>query len=233
MISNLAIGGAAPHQANLIAGNPRAGIVIGAKLTESQITGNTITRNGTSGIHIYGSTTANTLLISRNLIHSNFGVGISVLGPGSGYSFSRNAIYANDWLGIDLAVDYCCQDDVTPNDPGDGDAGPNNFMNFPILTSAKATPGKLIVKGTIDTPNPRTVTIEFFANPVPNPGGDPSGHGEGAIYLGSDRPNPHGKFTATLRRVAPGTLITATATDAEGNTSEFSACLEAKAPGCN
>jgi len=231
VISQLAIGGAAVSQSNLIAGNPQAGIVIGAQLTESQITGNTITRNGTSGIHIYGSTTANTLLIARNLIHANFGVGISILGPGSGYSISQNAIYANDWLGIDLAVDYCCQDGVTPNDPGDGDTGPNHLMNFPVLNSAKATNGKLVVKGTIDTPNPRSVTIEFFANPVPNPGGDPSGYGEGALYLGSDRPNAQGKFTATLPAVAVGTLVTATATDATGNTSEFALNLAATGPG--
>ncbi|MCG3157354.1 MAG: hypothetical protein DKINENOH_03986 [bacterium] len=231
VISRLAIGGATHSQANLIAWNPHTGIVIGAQLTESQITGNTITSNSSSGIHINGSTTANTLLIARNLIHANFGVGISILGPGSGYSISQNVIYANDWLGIDLAVDYCCQDGVTPNDPGDGDTGPNNLMNFPVLTSAKTTNGKLIVKGTIDTPNPRSVTIEFFANPVPNPGGDPSGYGEGAIYLGSDRPNAQGKFTATLPAVAVGTLVTATATDATGNTSEFALNLAATGPG--
>lgn len=74
------------------------------------------------------------------------------------------------------------------------------------------------------------VTIEFFANPVPIPSGDPSGYGEGAIFLGSKKPNPQGKFTATLSPVAVGTLITATATDANGNTSEFSAIIEAVFP---
>jgi len=75
-----------------------------------------------------------------------------------------------------------------------------------------------------------TDIIEFFANPVPLPGGDPSGHGEGAIYLGSKRPNLHEKFTATLSLVAVGTLITATATDANGNTSEFAANIAAIFP---
>ena len=70
------------------------------------------------------------------------------------------------------------------------------------------TPGKLHVKGNIDTQNPKTVNIEFFANPVPNPGGDPSGYGEGAIFLGSTQPNPQGKINSTLPTVAPGTLIT-------------------------
>jgi hypothetical protein len=132
-------------------------------------------------------------------------------------------IYSNDGLGIDIN-----EDGVTPNDLGDGDTGPNNLMNYPVLTDAKVTQGKLKIKGTIDTQNPETVTIEFFANPVPYPGGDPSGYGEGAIYLGSDRPNPQGKINVILPTVAPGTLITATATDANGNTSEFSAYLEAR-----
>ena len=67
----------------------------------------------------------------------------------------------------------------------------------------------------------RDAAIEFFANPVPTPGGDPSGYGEGAIYLGSVRPNPQGKFTATLPPVPLGPLISTAATDAQGNTSEF------------
>ncbi len=138
-------------------------------------------------------------------------------------TLTKNSIYSNGGEGIDLG-----RNGVTPNDPGDTDTGDNNLMNYPVLTSANVTPGKLHVKGSIDTQNPKTVTIEFFANPVPDPGGDPSGYGEGAIYLGSDHPNPHGKINATLPTVSPGTLITATATDAAGNTSEFSAYIEAK-----
>jgi hypothetical protein len=230
--SHIRIGGTQSGQGNMISGNPQGGIIIGgATLLDAIIAGNKITRNGGSGIHIYGSLDANDLLVKNNSICSNYGAGISVLGQGTGYSISQNTIYSNGWIGIDLAPDECCSDGVTPNDPGDIDTGPNNFMNYPVLNSAHATPGKLIVKGTIDTPNPKTVTIEFFANPVPDPGGDPSGYGEGAVYLGSDRPNPQGKFTATLPAVAPGTLITATATDAAGNTSEFAANIVAEAPG--
>lgn len=72
--------------------------------------------------------------------------------------------------------------------------------------------------------------IEFFANPVPTPGGDPSGHGEGAVFLGAAKPNPLGKFTASLPPVPVGTLITATATDAASNTSEFGANVVASFP---
>ena len=66
---------------------------------------------------------------------------------------------------------------------------------------------------------------------MPTPGGDPSGDGEGAVFLGKKRPNRKGKFTSTLPRVKPGTFISATATDGEGNTSEFSANIEAQRPG--
>jgi hypothetical protein len=133
---------------------------------------------------------------------------------------TQNSIFDNGRIGIELDA---LEDGngVNINDPGDGDLGPNTAINYPVLSSAQTTLGKLIVKGTIDTPNPRPITIEFFANPVPTPGGDPSGYGEGAIYLGSAKPNPQGKFTAPLPRVPAGTLISATATDADGNTSEF------------
>jgi hypothetical protein len=75
--------------------------------------------------------------------------------------------------------------------------------------------------GSIDTPNPQTVTIEIFASSVPVPGGDPSGYGEGQTFLGSATPNGAGRFTAILPPVLKGTAISATATDAAGNTSEF------------
>jgi hypothetical protein len=101
-------------------------------------------------------------------------------------------------------------------------------MNSPDLTSAKAMPGRLVVKGTIDTPNPQTVTIEFFANPVPIPGGHPSGYGEGYIYLGKKRPDSRGTFTVFLPAFPIGTLISATATDANGNTSDFAFNAEVK-----
>jgi parallel beta-helix repeat protein len=229
-ITNLRIGGLGFGSSNLISGNPQGGIVISTKLTDCLITRNIITRNNMSGIHVYCNGDENTVRISENVLAQN-DVGISVLGNGTGYLISRNKIERNNQLGIELAPEHCCTEGVTPNDPGDADTGPNNFMNFPELTSAKNHSGRLLVQGTIDTPNPKTVTIEFFANPVPNPGGDPTGHGEGAIYLGSDRPNPQGKFMATLPAVAPGTLITATATDAAGNTSEFAANIVAEAPG--
>ncbi len=161
---------------------------------------------------------------NRIAFNVNNGVGIE---PGStGIRISRNSIFSNGILGIDLEFDYT----VNQNDLGDVDTGANNLQNFPVLTWTNATPGQLIVRGYIDSPNPRNITIEFFANPVPIPGSDPSGYGEGAVYLGSVIPNAIGEFTASLPPVELGTLVSATATDANGNTSEFSKNIETTSP---
>jgi hypothetical protein len=221
--SNIIIGGTTPEQTNTILRNPGGGIVVCTVIQNCTISGNKIFENGMSGIHIYGSLVKNTLLIRKNKIYNNIGSGISVNGPGTGYRFSQNAILNNSALGIELAPEESYSEGVSLNDPGDIDTGPNDLMNFPVLSSAKANPGQLVLKGTIDTPNPKTITIEFFANPVPDPGSDLTGYGEGAVYLGSVSPNQQGKFTATLAAVIPGTIISATATDRKGNTSEFSA----------
>ena len=227
-VARVTIGGSTDSESNLVIGNIE-GIGVNTTVDDILISRNRI-RYNEAGINIYAKSNPKRFTATQNEVSFN-GSGIGVLGLGIGYAISQNSIHSNNSWGIDLAPNECCNDGVTPNDPGDIDIGPNNLMNFPVLASAKATPGKLIVKGTIDTPSPKTVTIEFFANTVPSPGGDPSGHGEGEIFLGSDRPNPQGKFTATLPTVAPGTLITATATDAEGNTSEFAANIVAEAPG--
>lgn len=170
-----------------------------------------------------------------NLIAFNGGAGIAIVSSGdatpSGDRITgNNAIFSNGGLGIDLRPSSL-EAGVTENDRGDADTGPNGLQNFPVLIRAQVTPGVLLVVGRIDTPTPETVRIELFANGVPAPNGDPSGHGEGTRFLGSATPNPGGTFTATLPSIAAGTLITATATDAAGNTSEFAANIAAHAPG--
>lgn len=185
--------------------------------------GNIIAANGATGVLVTDNSYDNRIV--GNSIASNGGRGVLVTSNSYHNRIVGNSIHSNTALGIDLNGDG-----VTLNDPGDTDTGPNSLMNFPILISARATPGQLFIKGTLDTPSPETVTIELFANPVPIPGADPSGHGEGAVLLGSVRPNARGDFSTTLPRVAVGTLISATATDAHGNTSEFSANIVARFP---
>lgn len=186
--------------------------------------------NGIS-INTAVNTTVSGNLIAGNLYHGvavgndlpwNPGVDLAV-----GNLITQNAIHDNGELGINLRA-FGIPGWVTPNDPGDTDIGPNNLMNFPVLSSAMATPGRLVVTGTIDTPNLMSVRLEFFANSAPD---DATGYGEGEIYLGAAKPNATGAFTAALPPVSPGMWISATATDSDGNTSEFALSIEAVGPG--
>ena len=70
----------------------------------------------------------------------------------------------------------------------------------------------------------KTYTLQFFASPA----GDSSGYGEGQVFLGQTNltlgSTCSSNFTAYLpASVSPGWVVTATATDATNNTSEFSA----------
>jgi len=66
--------------------------------------------------------------------------------------------------------------------------------------------------------------IDFYSNAAV----DPSGNGEGAQFFGTSSVSTDGNGDATFNRtfpigLTPGRVITATATDPNGNTSEFSA----------
>ena len=227
---NTIVGGTATGAGNLIeSGSGFAAVVVSPTVAGTTIEGNLIGTDAT-GAHAISSTVATGTGVSiqgddstvggatsgaANTIAFNGESGVTVTG-GSGNVISRNEIFSNGGLGIDLGGDG-----VTLNDSGDTDSGPNGLQNFPVLTSVAASGGHLTVAGTLDTANPHAAVVELFANPQPDPGGDASGYGEGAVFLGTVTPAANGSFTATLPSVAPGTLITATATDAAGNTSEF------------
>ena len=134
-----------------------------------------------------------------------------------------NSIFSNDDLGIDLEGDG-----VTPNDPGDVDTGGNNLQNFPELMFARRADGMVIIHGDLNSAPNTTFRLEFFANASCGP----SGHGEGEAYIGFDEFTTNAVGQAVFTAVLPGPLpagqfITATATDSDGNTSEFSACVAA------
>ncbi|HYN87973.1 MAG TPA: hypothetical protein VER55_05565, partial [Ardenticatenaceae bacterium] len=135
-----------------------------------------------------------------------------------------NSIFSNTELGINLITDLF--DQVTPNDPGDRDSGPNDFQNYPVLTSATSRENGVRIEGSLNSRPNGTFRLQFFANTSC----DPSGHGEGERLLGARRvttdENGNADFTALVATyVEDAEFITATATDAYSNTSEFSQCL--------
>lgn len=152
-----------------------------------------------------------------NVIAFNETGGVAMLLTTSGNRVSGNEIRDNHALG-GLAIDLG-GDGATPNDPGDVDSGPNQYMNAPVVASAVTGPQGTVVIGTLDTPGPAGAVLEFYANPAAGPGAIV----EAAALLGSGSAKADGSFQVLVAASGVGLALTATATDAAGNTSELSA----------
>ena len=68
-----------------------------------------------------------------------------------------------------------------PNEQGFTLPAPNDYQNYPVLTSATSTANSTEVIGTLNAAASTTYLIQFFANLK----ADPSGYGQGQLYLGS------------------------------------------------
>jgi hypothetical protein len=177
-------------------------------------------------ITIQNGPDSNTEIVSNVIAYNQYaGVMIhngTAAAGNSGNRIQANSIYSNSGLGIDLTGSI----GVTPNDDGDPDTGPNNLQNFPILTVVEGGSSTHVV-GVLNSMPSQEFEIEFFASSSV----DPSGHGEGERFLGrivvnTDATN-QASFDAMLPEASFGVeWITATATDSQGNTSEFSASLQ-------
>lgn len=234
------VGGTVAGAGNLLAGNNQHGIFIAqATAVGNVLQGNTIgtQANGTTalanaldGVRIDVNAPSNTLIGGSaagagNIIAFNNGRGINVL-SGTGHRISGNAIFSNGNLGIDLG-----NNGLTPNDAGDADPGPNNLQNFPVLSVATAGTSTTGVAGSLNSTPDTTFSIEFFSNIAC----DPTGFGEGELLRGTASVTTDGSGAATFSAVLPslvpgGQFLTATATDPNGNTSEFAQCISVDAP---
>src|SRR5205085_2056434 len=97
----------------------------------------------------------------------------------------------------------------------------------PVLTSVCQTGNLATMQGILNSEPGTSFTIDFYSNGSC----DPSGFGEGQTYLGSIQVTTDINCTAnfTFASLTPNgqSNITATATDPNGNTSEFSSCATA------
>jgi len=165
---------------------------------------------------------------SNNVIAFNGDHGVHHAGVSStNNTITGNSMYSNAKLGINLFVAGDTTSGATSNDVCDADSAVANLLqNYPVLSSANSDNDSVTIAGLLDSVASRTYTLEFFANDIC----DPSGHGEGKDFLGSTNvmtgANCTNNFSVTFPvAVANGKLITATATDPTGNTSEFSRCI--------
>jgi CSLREA domain-containing protein len=224
------IGGLDPMARNVISGNRGGGIQILKRLT-GKIQGNyigvgcdgsTLFGNLKHGIETRiasGQEIGGTAPGAGNIIAGNAKAGVAVITSSTGIQIQGNAIFANQALGIDLA-----DNGVTANDLGDADSGQNLLQNYPVITNAQGSAQSTFVTGTLNAASDSVFHVEFFSNST----NDPSGFGQGENFLGNRSvltdTDGNATFSATFLYFVPiGANVTATATDAEGNTSEFSA----------
>ncbi len=138
-----------------------------------------------------------------------------------------NSIYANECLGIDFGgvLDDC---EPTSNDLGDADMGPNELQNFPMITSVVPSlvgGGTTTITGRLNGHADTMYTLDFYSSPACLD--RPQAFLQGRTYLDSEEVTTDGSGNAAIDVVlpvtlAPGEKVTATATDPDGNTSEFS-----------
>jgi hypothetical protein len=174
--------------------------VIEENLIGTDPTGQVAIPNGGDGIRILQMPNN---LIRDNIIANNAGQGVSV----DGFAATGNRIHANP---------------ISANGGGISlTNGGNKMQSPPNLSSATEDGSNLTIAGTVQSTPNSLVTLDFFANAVCDR--------EGADFLGSAQAASDASGIATFTAILPanfseGTIATATATDALGNTSQFSAC---------
>ena len=213
------IGGTTPGARNVISGCQSNGIqILGSTTTGNLIQGNFIGTNAAGGgslgnqgagvavVNAPSNTIGGSAAGQGNRIAFNGAAGVAVMGVSEYVTISRNVIYGNLGLSIDLG-----NNGFTPNDPGDEDTGPNGVLNYPELCREPgAAAGSLRIVGQAS----HGATVELFQT------NNLYGCGDARAYLGSITADAAGDFTYDVPVRQGG--ITTTATDTAGNTSEFS-----------
>ncbi|HEY2411328.1 MAG TPA: right-handed parallel beta-helix repeat-containing protein, partial [Pirellulaceae bacterium] len=216
---------------NVVSGNKTNGInlfnatstTVQGNLIGTDVSGSLAAGNQQIGIRLENASKTN---ISNNTVAFNGPAtvnpsisGIVVL-SGVGNLIEGNSIFNNSNLGIDLAPFG-----AAANDPDDSDTGANNLQNFPEISTVSLNSGTLAVNYLVPSATASSaypLHIEFFK-------ADSAGQ-EGQQLLATDSYTTATAGTATVftTNVPAGTplqagdFIVATATDAAGNTSEFS-----------
>lgn len=201
---------------NVIVNSAKGGIRItnvglNGPTTGTVISGNWIgvTRDGVAlpnkqvGLSLDGS---DTVVGPDNRIERNLGPGVTVSElDAHGNTVTRNRITGNSGLAIDIApIGSSNLDDL-----GDGDTGPNDLLNSPVLTSVTGS----AIRGRACA----GCRVEVFTT-----GSTTTGHGPLDRLHAVLTADGSGTFDGVNDSIPLGAWVTATATDATGNTSEAS-----------
>jgi uncharacterized repeat protein (TIGR01451 family) len=224
------IGGTDPGSGNVISANSGNGVETLHSGTGNLLAGNYIGTDRSGALHLgnlangvalgsSGNSVGGLSTGAANTIAYNgtglVGAGVQLVGLVNQDSILSNSIHDNAGLGINLG------NGPTPNQTP-GTPGPNNFQNYPILTAAQTDGKTTSLGGTLLALPSSSYTIQVFTTPT----ADPSGFGEGQTLIDtftvSTDSSGNASFNLGGQATSPGSVISATATDSSGNTSEFS-----------
>jgi len=232
------IGGLLPGEANIAVNCSTYGFdIISLNAAENLVQGNLIGvtpdgRTGTPnyiGVSICGGaqTAAKANLVggtaagaANRILGNNFGV---VIGTEPFVDATENRILCNVIdecleLGIDLGMDQ-----ISMNDAGDGDLGANDQQNAPVLESLEIEGEEAVVTGTLSSRPNESFRIELFSGSSRTA----YSNGSGGVMVATTNVETDTAGNGGLALTIPvdelrGDSIVATATDASGDTSEFS-----------
>jgi hypothetical protein len=240
------VGGSAAGAANVISGNGGSGITIdngSGSIIQGNFIGTDITgilplgNAFVAGSPVFGGIFLNggsNVLIGGgnpgegNVIAFNRGNGVTIGGSGTGNTVRGNAIFDESPypppFHPQIAIDID-NDGPTPNDACDGDSGSNQLQNYPIVTSAAPEGGQTHIQGVLHSTASTQFTLDFYGNPACL--SRPHDFYEARVYLGSALVSTDGSCAVSFDvmvpvAISPTDVVTATATDPNGNTSELS-----------
>ncbi len=203
-----------------VIGNATTGVFVGSG-TPGAFSGTTIERNtfgkapgGSAaplGRAIVLSQPSSQATVAANDI-TNAGEGIVVAADTDGVSVTRNEFVANSFSNIGLmAIDLGLDGITNPNDAGDPDTGPNQWLNHPMITRATQTR----VTGTACAGCGVQLYVAHH-----EPGGQRD-YGTVPLTGTTVTADGSGAFALDNPPVSAGDWLVALATDTDGNTSEF------------
>lgn len=197
---------------NLVTGNREQGIYLnpkdGAALQDNKLISNTITGNTKSGVEL---TKAINTELRRNRLEGNTSHGIYLNTEAVGTKIMNNIIVGNNEFGIRVtagAYQNTWSENAIYNNVSKGISvllNANKDMPRPKVNAVEK--GK--ITGTVTRP---FATIELFAD----------ANTQGRYFVGRTTADADGKFSLAVCGAFPAGGLVATATDSEGNSSEFS-----------
>lgn len=185
---------------------------------------------GGSGQHMIGYAPDEDIAVGQfsNYIGNNATAGVLLdATAGAGITIRGNLIEGNGRSGSGLGIDLASLGRL-PNDPGDGDTGPNLSQNYPVIKGSAPSGANRTVDWTLHSNANSSFRIDFYRSALCPLGGNTGANA--TTWVGSINVSTGSLGFASFPLQVAGTgapaYLTATATSLPaGNTSELAPCF--------